>query len=140
MYLQILLILWVFQYLHEWRKISKIEVGNSIGVLFTTKTGPKNCPISKKFGEFLVWSMWILNTKFGQNRTIFRHFFGCETHTNRVTNLNFWYFSSLIEILKCPKYEQNLEVHSWRWFYTVKWDLGWVPILIRVGWKQNRCT
>ena len=46
----------------------------------TEKFWVNNCPISIKFGAFLVWSVPILNTKFHQNRTIFWPYFGCEMH------------------------------------------------------------
>ena len=90
----------------------------------TEKFWVNNCPISIKFGAFLVWSVLIVNTKFHQNWTIFGPYFGCEMHINGRDISKFWYFSLLIEIWKCPELEKNRQCRSWGWFYTVSWNAG----------------
>ena len=100
----------------------------------TEKFWVNNCPISIKFGAFLVWSVLIVNTKFHQNRTIFGPYFGCEMHIKGCDIPKFWYFSSLTKLWKRPKFEKNPQLRSWGWFYTVSWNIGCGPTPILAGW------
>ena len=92
--------------------------------LYSNETYMKNCPISIKFGAFLVSSVLNKNTKFRQNWTIFRPFFGPKTQTRWVPNLKFWYFFPPIDSWKEIEFEKNPWWHSWGWFYSVSWNLG----------------
>ena len=84
----------------------------------------ESCPILIKFCVVIVRSLVYMYTNFRQNRTIFRPYFGCETHINGRDNPKFWYFSSLTKLWKWPKFEKNPKLRSWGWFYTVSWNAG----------------
>ena len=58
----------------------------------SSATNIENCPISIKFGAFLVWSVLITNTKFRQNRTIFGPYLCQGAPPGLGSTLKFWYF------------------------------------------------
>ena len=60
-----------------------------------------NCPISIKFGAFLVWRVLILNIKFRQNWTIFGPYFCQGALPGRRPVLKFWHFFHLAKIFTC---------------------------------------
>ena len=73
----------------------------------------QSCPILIKFCVVIVRSLVYMYTNFRQNRTIFRPYFGCETHIKGRDNPKFWYFSSFTKLWKLPKFEKNPQFRSW---------------------------
>ena len=85
----------------------------------------------------IVRSLVYMYTNFRQNRTIFRPYFGCESHIKGRDNPKFWNFSSLTKIWIWPEFEKNPRCQTWGWFYTVSWNIGCGPTPIWAGWDQK---